>query len=92
MELDDEICLCFHVKKRKILNFIRVEKPQRASQISQCFGAGTGCGWCRTLLARYLRDAQQSGDTADDPTPQEHAVARAQYIDAGHGTPPPGAS
>ena len=26
MELDDELCLCFHVTKRKVINYIRVEK------------------------------------------------------------------
>ena len=30
MELDDELCLCFHVTKRKVVNYIRVEKPKRA--------------------------------------------------------------
>src|SRR5579862_4408485 len=46
MELDAKICYCFHVSKRKILNFIRRERPHVASQISDCGGAGTGCGWC----------------------------------------------
>ena len=45
MELDDEVCLCFHVTKRKLLSFLRVEQPRRAGQLSECFGAGTGCGW-----------------------------------------------
>ena len=27
MELDDEVCLCFHVTKRKVLAFLRVERP-----------------------------------------------------------------
>ena len=27
MDLDDELCLCFHVTKRKVVNFIRLEKP-----------------------------------------------------------------
>ena len=58
MELDDELCLCFHVTRRKVVNFIRIEKPRRPSQLSQCFGAGTGCGWCRPMLTRLLRQAQ----------------------------------
>src|SRR5258705_2479176 len=41
MELDDELCLCFHVSKRKVINFLRVERPQRESQLSECHGAGT---------------------------------------------------
>lgn len=54
MSPDDPVCLCFHVSRRKIVNFIRVEKPRRASQLSECFGAGTGCGWCRKYLERLL--------------------------------------
>ena len=41
MQLDDEVCLCFHVTKRKLQNFLRVEKPRRVAQMSECFGAGT---------------------------------------------------
>jgi bacterioferritin-associated ferredoxin len=93
MELDDELCLCFHVTKRKVINFIRVEKPSRPGQLSECFGAGTGCGWCRTYLQR-LFDQQREGIAKGtlDPTAQEHARGRAQYVRAGGGTPPPGAT
>ena len=93
MELDDKICLCFHVSKRKLLNFIRVEKPRRASQLSECFGAGTGCGWCRPFLKRCFEQSAegQAGDV-HDPTPAEYARQRARYIRSGGGTPPPGAT
>ena len=66
MTSDDELCLCFHVTKRKVLNFLRVKKPQRASQMSECFGAGTGCGWCRPYLQK-LFEAAQKGPLADEP-------------------------
>jgi bacterioferritin-associated ferredoxin len=91
MQLDDEVCLCFHVSKRKILNFLRVEKPRRPGQLSECFGAGTGCGWCRSYLKRLFREAS-GGDTEMDPTPEEYARLRAAYVREGHGTPPPGAA
>ena len=52
MDLDAPICLCFNVSRRKIVRFIKVDKPVRASQLSECFGAGTGCGWCRPILER----------------------------------------
>ena len=93
MELDDEVCLCFHVTKRKLVNFVRIEKPRRAGQMSECFGAGTGCGWCRTYLTRMF-DAAVSGGvtTEDEPTPEDYARARARYVRAGGGTPPPGAT
>ena len=93
MQLDDEICYCFHVTKRKILNFIRVEKPLRASQISQCGGAGTGCGWCRLFLEKYFRESVQKGVTSpDDMTPEAYARLRAKYIHEGRGVPAPGAT
>lgn len=93
MELDDEVCLCFHVTKRKILNFIRIEKPRRAGQMSECFGAGTGCGWCRRMLERYFEEAVKGGvTTQNEPTPAEYAQMRSRYIREGGGTPPPGAT
>jgi bacterioferritin-associated ferredoxin len=57
VELDDELCLCFHVTKRKVINFLRIAKLKRPSQLSECFGAGTGCGWCRPYLCRLFDEA-----------------------------------
>lgn len=92
MQLDDEVCLCFHVTKRKLQNFLRIERPRRAAQLSECFGAGTGCGWCRKYLAK-LFDAAQSGATpGDDPEATDYAKQRSEYVKAGGGTPPPGAT
>ena len=92
MELDDELCLCFHVTQRKVVNFLRIEKPQRVGQLSDCFGAGTGCGWCRTYLKR-LFDAQKQGiQSQDQPTSSEYAQMRSRYVRAGRGTPPPDAT
>jgi hypothetical protein len=28
MDIDAEVCLCFHVSKRKLVNFLRIEKPK----------------------------------------------------------------
>jgi len=61
MQLDQDLCVCFHVSKRKVLNFLRVERPQRAGQLADCFGAGTGCGWCRPFLREMFREAQAGG-------------------------------
>lgn len=88
MENDDELCLCFHVKKRKVVNYIRVEKPRRASQLADCFGAGTGCGWCRPFLQRLFDQLSDQDGVAELPTPEEYAQMRAQYISEGKGTPP----
>lgn len=93
MELDDELCLCFHVTRRKVINFLRVEKPQRASQMSQCFGAGTGCGWCRPFLEKLFREAVEGGQLdASLPTKEEYAGMRTKYVLDGGGKPPPGAT
>jgi len=92
MELDDTICYCFHISQRKILNFIRVHHPRRASQLSECGGAGTGCGWCVSYLKRYFNDSQVPlVDQMHVLNPEDYARQRAAYIQAGHGKPAQGA-
>jgi bacterioferritin-associated ferredoxin len=89
MQLDDELCLCFHVTKRKVVNFIRVERPRRVGQLSDCFGAGTGCGWCRPFLKKLFEQSVAMGETEVDlPSADEYSKRRAGYIEAGKGTPP----
>jgi len=94
VELDDKVCLCFHVSKRKIVNYIRIHKPRVPSQISECASAGTGCGWCIPFLKRYYEEetGRDAGVTGSDLTAEEYARQRADYIKAGKGTPPPGAT
>ncbi len=90
MELDDTICYCFHISKRKIVNFIRIHELRRASQISECGGAGTGCGWCIPFLKSYF-EQRNTGQPGDDLTPEEYANQRGEYIRAGKGRPAAGA-
>lgn len=91
MELDDPVCYCFHVSKRKVLNFLRLHRPRVASELSQCGGAGTGCGWCVNYLKRCFEDAK-AGRAADDSLSRdEYARERAAYIKAGKGKPAAGA-
>lgn len=93
MNLDEELCLCFHVTRRKVINYIRVEKPKRPAQLADCFGAGTGCGWCRPWLERLFEQAVLKGETQIDfPDAEEYAKLRSRYVKAGGGTPPPGAT
>ena len=92
MEPDDELCLCFHVTRRKVENYVRLERPQRASQLSDCHGAGTGCGWCRPFLKKIWQQCQSGNDEADLPTAEDYAQLRAKYVREGKGTPPPGAT
>jgi bacterioferritin-associated ferredoxin len=91
MQPDEEICLCFHVTRRKIANYIRMHNVHRASQLAECLGAGTGCGWCRPFLRRLLES--ERGNPVDPlPQPHEYAKGRTKYVQAGKGTPPPGAT
>lgn len=83
MKPDDELCLCFHVTLRKVRNFIRVERPRKASQLSECGGAGTGCGWCRPLLRRLLEEAQAGDYSEEAPSaPLPDAASHARGRDA----------
>jgi bacterioferritin-associated ferredoxin len=97
MQLDDELCLCFHVSWRKILNYLRIQKVQHASQLSECGGAGTGCGWCRRSLIRVCEAAKKSPPQsehlvewllANSPSKRQYAEGRQQYLAEGLGTPP----
>ena len=103
MKPEDELCLCFHVTKLKVTNWVRVTKPRRVGQLSECYGAGTGCGWCRPFLERIFWQAAAAGEITPDRKPgegvedreltaEEYAQQRANYVRAGKGTPPPGAT
>ncbi len=92
MEPNDELCLCFHVTKRKVANYIRIEQPRRAAQLSDCYGAGTGCGWCRPFLERMFEAAQSAQSTAELPSAEDYASQRGDYVRSGGGTPPAGAT
>ena len=103
MNLDDKVCYCFHVSRRKLVNWVRHNAPKVPSQLSTCGGAGTGCGWCIPFLKQIFRQTMgETGggcafcqatpeDALDALTPEEYAALRADYVKAGHGTPPPGA-
>jgi bacterioferritin-associated ferredoxin len=89
MKLDDEVCLCFHVTRRKVTQFIRVNRPEVPSQLSECFGAGTGCGWCRPFLEKIFEQQKHdavntptdsaSGEQDDLPDATQYASSRAVY-------------
>ncbi|HTU93796.1 MAG TPA: (2Fe-2S)-binding protein [Gemmataceae bacterium] len=93
MDLDAKVCYCFHVTQRKLLNFLRREKPRVASQLSECGGAGTGCGWCIPFLKQLFQQAGEGGATElEQLTPAEYERLRAVYIREGKGKPPAGAT
>ena len=90
MDLDDNICYCFHVSRRKLVNWVRLNSPKVPSQLSECGGAGTGCGWCIPFLKQIFRQAGgkvpteryalevQPADSLDDLTADEYARQRAR--------------
>lgn len=92
MHLDDELCYCFHVTRRKLINFARRERLRVPSQLSECGGAGTGCGWCIPFLRKIFDEvARGQVSDLDHIAAADYAQRRAAHIRAGHGTPPPGA-
>lgn len=83
MDPDDHVCLCFHVSQRKIVNYCKREKPPVASLISECLGAGTGCGWCVPFL-ESLHEQHAQGQTPDLPeSPEKYAERRQDYFKTG---------
>jgi len=59
MNPDDNVCLCYRVSLGKLRSYLEREDPSVASLLSECLGAGTGCGWCvpylEELHARHTR-------------------------------------
>ncbi len=84
MNPDDDVCLCFRVSMRKIVNYCRREKPPVASLISECLSAGTGCMWCVPFLKK-LHEQTMAGDPNPDlpVSPEEYASRRAKYRQTG---------
>jgi bacterioferritin-associated ferredoxin len=80
MELDDKLCYCYSISKRKIVNFVKQTRPRRASQISACFEAGSGCGWCIPFLVKIHRQVMSGAEVeADDIAPAEYEAMRKRY-------------
>jgi bacterioferritin-associated ferredoxin len=89
MDLDDKVCYCFHISRRKLVNYTRIHQPRVASQLSECGGAGTGCGWCVPFLKQIFQHAVKGGVIElETITPEEYERRRAGYIREGKGTPP----
>jgi len=83
MDPDDHVCLCFRVSQRKLVTFMNVNQPKVASQLSECFGAGTGCQWCVPFLKK-LHAQWEQGEEPDLPvSPTEYAQRRKRYHDTG---------
>jgi bacterioferritin-associated ferredoxin len=79
----DEVCLCFHVPLGKVTRFIQREDPPVASLISECLGAGTGCGWCIPVLRKLHRQHAQGMPMEITVDPQAYASGRRVYQKTG---------
>jgi bacterioferritin-associated ferredoxin len=99
MNVDDELCLCFHVSWRKVINYIRIHQIKLPSQLAECQSAGTGCGWCRKAMRQLVDKVSESPPNADElqrfldeayPSPSLYADGRRAHIDSGKGRPPRG--
>ena len=71
---DRDLCVCFHVQQQKIIKFIKQNEPKYASQVSECYGAGTGCGWCIPFIKELHRAI-----TAGEEVPPE-TMSLDQYL------------
>jgi bacterioferritin-associated ferredoxin len=83
MHPDDHVCLCFRVSQRKLVNFMKREKPQVPSQLSECLGAGTGCRWCVPFLTKLFNQWDRGEQPNLPVAPEEYAKRRAAYHAAG---------
>ncbi len=93
MSLDTEVCYCFHITRRKLVNFMALQELKVASQLSECGGAGTGCGWCIPFLKQLFAQHRTGEEIEfDSLTAEEYAQRRAGYIRSGKGKPPDGAT
>ena len=80
MQPDDLLCYCFHVTHRKVTNFARIRKPTVASELSECGGAGTGCGWCVPFLRQHFEAARTDSAPGLSMSADDYAAQRAQYL------------
>ena len=79
MQPDDPVCFCFKVSLHKVAGYLAREQPRVPSQLSECLGAGTGCGWCVPDLEQ-LHDRWQRGEAITLPgSESERALARSRW-------------
>ena len=90
MEPDDQVCLCFRVPLRKIRSYLAREDPPVASLVSECLGAGTGCGWCVPFL-KHLHAQHKAGETPDlSISPERYTKDRTTFRTTGERPHAPG--
>ena len=80
MQPDDLLCYCFHVTHRKVMNHTRIHQPTVASQLSECGGAGTGCGWCVPFLKKHFEASHSQSEALITVSADEYAARRNEYL------------
>lgn len=83
MNPDENVCLCFKVSLRKLKTYIKREEPKVASQLGDCLGAGTGCGWCCPFLEELHAQSARGEEPDLELSPVEYAKKRAEYRKSG---------
>ena len=74
--VEDELCVCFHVARAKVVRYVERERPAVASLISHCLSAGTGCGWCIPFLEKIHEDVIAGREAGGPPMSREEYLAR----------------
>lgn len=87
MDPNEEVCLCYHVTQRKIVAYLKRENPPVASLISECLGAGTGCGWCIPYLKRLYAMHEAGLEPDLLISPEQYARQRLDYHATGERPP-----
>lgn len=77
--VEDELCICFHVPRAKVVRYVRRERPRVASLISECLSAGTGCGWCVPFLIQLHEDVMAGREVSAPMSAEEYQARRAEY-------------
>ena len=74
VQLDDTICYCFHIRKRKILNFIRIHSPRGRQSDQRMRQRGDGVRVVRAVPEAIFEEARAGIATNPDQlTPEEYA-------------------
>lgn len=80
MESDErEVCICFHVPLGKLVKYYQLHHPKVASQLSDCYGAGTGCGWCVPHLQKIYEQLEQGKKPQMEMSDEEYLRRRLEY-------------
>lgn len=75
--------MCYHVRLRKLITFHRLRNPRVASQLSQCYGAGTGCGWCIPFLQKIFEQLEAGETPRMKMSAEEYRRRRSSYHETG---------